>query len=489
MGLENVGDLALHVVLSKLGPKGTALVSCVNKRFKITASEDCLWSKFCSQDLDLHAPLDPNGNLAPSFKVLILFYFMCRNNAFLLTAPFPFSSQAVYQMWREAFGMYPWPLVKRVKRCWDGLKNWLTINFPEAKATLRRGASEAELQELENVLKVKLPIPTRILYRFCDGQESMGNDFDSVVGSSLGIIGGYSFYDHLTNVYLLPLSQIIQYTKEITRQLSFPSRSKYILVAASSTSNDKYFFLSCADGQLYVGTRNLVLVEMIPCVPIALISFGNGVNSAQQQDGMLLWLEEHGRRLQNGIIKLHEDKIRSINLFPEEPPLCCSAVTNGVKGWGFLLVLLEAEWGVPFGEVRASAVFIPELADLQDDSERYLFAYSIRMSLLPEGCILNGMTFSSCQLQWRHWIICANNVVVSDTNGEAVIGQFPLLLPGEKEFVYQSYTPLQATTGSVKGSFTFVPGRSGFSDQDHLDLQLVSTAQAQDGDQELEGPG
>ncbi|KAK3204385.1 hypothetical protein Dsin_018431 [Dipteronia sinensis] len=415
MGLESVGDLALHVVLSKLGPKDTALVSCVNKRLKITASEDSLWSKFCSQDLDLHAPLDPNGDRAPSFK-------------------------AVYQMWREAFDMYPWPLVKRVKRCWDGLKNWLTINFPEAKATLRRGASEAELQELENVLKVKLPIPTRILYRFCDGQESMGNDFDSVVGSSLGIIGGYSFYDHLINVYLLPLSQIIQYTKEITRQLSFPSRSKYILVAASSTSKKKYFFLSCANGQLYVGTRNLVLVEMIPCIPNALISLENGVNSAQQQDGMLLWLEEHGRRLQNGIIKLCEDNIRSISLFPEEPPLCCSAVTNGVK-------------------VRASAVFIPELADLQDDSEEYLFAYSIRMSLLPEGCILNGMTFSSCQLQWRHWIICANNVVVSDVNGEAVIGQFPLLLPGEKEFVYQSCTPLQATTGSIKGSFTFVPGR------------------------------
>ncbi|KAI9194456.1 hypothetical protein LWI28_006191 [Acer negundo] len=415
MGLESVGDLALHVVLSKLGPKDTALVSCVNKRLKINASEDCLWSKFCSQDLDLHDPLDPNGNIAPSFK-------------------------AVYQIWREAFAMYPWPLVKRVKRCWDGLKNWLTINFPEAKATLRRGASEAELQELENVLKVKLPIPTRILYRFCDGQESMGNDFDSVVGSSLGIIGGYSFYNHLINVYLLPLSQIIQYTKDITRQLSFPSRSKYILVAASSTSNEKYFFLSCTNGQLYVGTRNLVLVEMIPCVPFALISLGNGVNSAQQQDGMLLWLEEHCRRLQNGIIKLHEDKIRSINLFPEEPPLCCFAVTNGVK-------------------VRASAVFIPELADLQDNSDKYLFAYSIRMSLLPEGCILSGMSFSSCQLQWRHWIIRADNVVVSDINGEAVIGQFPLLLPGEKEFVYQSCTPLQATTGSAKGSFTFVPGR------------------------------
>ncbi|KAH7572835.1 hypothetical protein JRO89_XS03G0021700 [Xanthoceras sorbifolium] len=417
MGLESVGDLALHIILLKLGPKDTAVVACVNKKFRITASEECLWSKFCSEDLDLHAPLDPNGNLAPSFK-------------------------AVYQMWREAFVMYPWPLVKRVKRCWDGLKSWLTVNFPEAKATLRRGASEADLHELENMLKVKLPIPTRILYRFCDGQESMDINFKGVDSNSLGIIGGYSFYGHFINVYLLPLSQVIQYTKGIMRRLTFLSRSKYILVAASSAFSKKYFFLSCANGQLYVGTSNFVPdVEMIPCVPNALISLGNGVNSAQQQDGMLLWLEEHGRRLQIGIVKLREeDNIRSINLFPAEPPLCSTAVTNGVK-------------------VHASAVFIPELANLQDDSDKYMFAYSIRMSLLPEGCIINGMTFSSCQLHWRHWTIRANNVVVSDVNAEAVIGKFPLLLPGEKEFVYQSCTSLHAAAGSVKGSFTFVPGR------------------------------
>ena len=51
-----------------------------------------------------------------------------------------------------------------------------------------------------------------------------------------------------------------------------------------------------------------------------------------QQDAMLLWLEEHARRLENGIIKLREGKkIRSISLFPEEPPSCSTAITSGVK--------------------------------------------------------------------------------------------------------------------------------------------------------------
>ncbi|KAK9288152.1 hypothetical protein L1049_016600 [Liquidambar formosana] len=417
MGLEGVGDLELHIILSKLGPKITAVISCVSKKFRDSASDDSLWFKFCSDDLDLSVPVDPYGNPAPSFK-------------------------ATYELWQEAFGMYPWPLVKRVKRCWDRIKNWLTTNFPEAEATLQKGASEAEIKELESSLKVKLPLPTRILYRFHDGQELDHEDFsESVPGCSLGLIGGYSFYNHIVNVYVLPLRQVILQTKKINHRLGFSSRSKNIVVAASSTFSEKLFFLNCTNGQLYVGTRNLATDgKMMPCVPNALISSVHDFNGGQQQDAMLLWLEEHGRRLQDGIIRLQEEgTIRSINLFPEKLPLCSIAVTNGVQ-------------------VRASAVFVPEFSDLQAEYDKYLFCYSIRMCLLPKGGIINGMSFSSCQLNWRHWIIRANDVIVSDVNGEAVIGKFPLLHPGQKEFVYESCTPIESSRGSIEGAFTFVPG-------------------------------
>ena len=239
--------------------------------------------------------------------------------------------------------MYPWPLVKRVKRCWDGLKNWLSANFPEADATLRRGATEVDIENLENNLKVKLPLPTRLLYRFFDGQESTGGVGGTTLGSSLGIIGGYSFYDHFVNVYLLPLHQVILETKEIRDHLRFPATSKYVIVAASSTYIGKFFFLNCTTGQLCVGTRNLVLNgEMIPCVPNALINPMHDLNNGQQQDAMLLWLEEHVRRLQNGIIKLRMDGMtRSINLFPEVPPFCSTAVTNGVQVLTYQLFFLQ----------------------------------------------------------------------------------------------------------------------------------------------------
>ncbi|KAF5733913.1 hypothetical protein HS088_TW16G00354 [Tripterygium wilfordii] len=418
MGLEEVGDLAVHVILVKLGPEDTAKVACVNKRFRASASADSLWSKFCFDDLRLSSPLDPLGDTASSFK-------------------------EAYQRWRESFGMYPWPLVQRVKRCWDQLRSWLATNFPEAKATLRKGASEDEIEEVEKFLDVKLPLPTRILYRFCDGQEFKEDNLSrSSNGCSLGLIGGYAFYEHWVNVYLLPLSQVVLETRTIVHHLGISGRSKYIIVAASPTFSEKLFFLNCENGQLHVGTRKLQADgQMIQCVPSGMISSVHDLNSDGQQDAMLLWLEEHGRRLQNGIIKLHDEKnFRSISQFPEESPLCSTAVTNGVK-------------------VRASAVFVPELADLQHRSEKYWFTYSIRMSLLPEGCIINGMYFSSCQLLRRHWIIRANDTVVSDVNGEAVIGKFPLLRPGQKEFVYESCTPLPTSPGSVEGSFLFVPGR------------------------------
>ncbi|CBI36723.3 unnamed protein product, partial [Vitis vinifera] len=344
MRLEDLGDLAINAIISKLDAKDTVAVSCVSKKLRVSASEESLWLNHCSQDLGLSAPIDPLGKPAPSFK-------------------------ETYQLWRESFGMYPWPLVKRVKRCWDRLKNWLSANFPDADATLRKGATEVEIEALENILKVKLPLPTRLLYRFCDGQELTEED-----------VGGTALGDQLAG-------------------------------------------------------------EMIPCVPNALISPMHDMNTGQQQDAMLLWLEEHVRRLQNGIIKLRkEGMIRSINLFPEEPPLCSTAVTNGIQ-------------------VRASAVFIPEGCNLRDKSHKYVFAYSIRMRLLPEGCIVNGISFGSCQLNWRHWIIRANDHVVSEVNAEAVIGKYPLLYPGGEEFVYESCTHLSSSRGSIEGAFTFVPGR------------------------------
>uniref|UniRef100_A0A0E0F4K2 ApaG domain-containing protein n=1 Tax=Oryza meridionalis TaxID=40149 RepID=A0A0E0F4K2_9ORYZ len=381
-GLEALEGLALDTVIAKAGARQAAALACASTRLRDAAGDDALWRRFCADDLALHAPLAPDGRTLPSFK-------------------------DAYKVWLESFGMYPLPLVRRVKIFWSSLKSWLSENFPEALKTLNKGVSEAQIQSAEDDLGFKLPLPTKLLYRFCNGQLPLSEHHcENMRMAHLGIIGGYVFYDHLINVHLSPLEQIVEETKEFYHD------------------------------QLYVGTINLQDGEMLPCVPKSLI---RPTNTDMPQDGLLLWLEEHLRRLQNGMIKTRMLKTsRYISLFPEASPSCTSAMTNCVK-------------------VRASAVFAPEHPESRRPGAKCLYAYSIRLSV-PEACMLGGVYYSSCQLYSRHWIIRWRDRVVSDVNGEGVIGKYPLLTPGQEEFVYESCTPLPDSPGSVEGSFTFVPG-------------------------------
>ncbi|KAL0865421.1 hypothetical protein Bca101_044539 [Brassica carinata] len=393
MSLEDAEDLVLHIILSKLGPENTARVACVSKRLHVSASEESLWSIFCSLDLNISTPLHPHGDSAPSFKT-------------------------AYQSWRESFRVYPWSLVKRVKRCWDNLKQWLSSNFPEAEATLIKGVTEDDLEELETALNVELLLPTRLLYRFVDGQELYSTSSSGIVdGGSLGLIGGYSAYWHKVNVYLLPLKEVVRETIDIIaddHNTTIFNNIVVVAVSSSALSSKMMFFLDCTNGQLY--TENTSSHQMLPCVPESLVC----INGDHQQDAMLLWLEENGRRLQTGAIKIGEqNNVKSISLFPEIPPLCYVSVTNGVKP--------------------------PE----------YLYACSIRMSLMPT---FNRRHHSSWQIYSRHWVVRADDAVVGDVDGESVLIKNPLLKAEEEEFVYRGISKFPTTNLSLDGSFTFVPG-------------------------------
>ncbi|KAL8116988.1 F-box protein SKIP16-like [Apium graveolens] len=418
MGIEILGGLEIHEILAKLGPKEAAIVGSVSHHFQNQASDDSLWSQFCAQELHLYSPEDPLGNPIPSFK-------------------------EAYRAWRESFRMYPWSLVLRVKRCWDKIKSWLVVNFPEAMTTLRKGVTEDVINNWESSFKVKLPLPTRLIYRFCDGQDIVEHS-ESFSASLLGLIGGYPFTNYLINVFLLPLDEVISVTDGVRRHLvehaDVPFGSEYLVVATSSTEAKKFIILNCSNGKLFVGTRTfLENGQVCPCVPDDLIHSHN-VRDCQKQDSLLLWLEEHGRRLESGLVNVSEEKnARYISLLPEESSLFYAAVTNGVK-------------------VRAAALFIPEMSMTVLESNHYSFFFSLRMSLKPGGCIVNGMQFDSCQLCMCHWTIQGNDMV-TEINEETVQGENPLLRSGGKEHVFHGQLPILTPQGSIKGSLTFVPGR------------------------------
>eukprot|EP01018_Ginkgo_biloba_P032709 Gb_01787 [translate_table: standard] len=81
------------------------------------------------------------------------------------------------------------------------------------------------------------------------------------------------------------------------------------------------------------------------------------------------------------------------------------------------------------------------------------------MCLLPRDDVPRDKVFSSCQLARRHWIIRANDEVISKVNAEAVIGKYPYLQEGGDIFVYESCSPVPSSPGSIEGGFTFIPGR------------------------------
>ena len=94
-------------------------------------------------------------------------------------------------------------------------------------------------------------------------------------------------------------------------------------------------------------------------------------------------------------------------------------------------------------QIATSAV--PQfIADQSDPaSERYVFAYTIT---------IDNVGTVAAQLISRHWIITDGNSRVQEVRGLGVVGEQPLLKPGEK-FEYTSGCQLETPVGTMRGSY------------------------------------
>ena len=92
----------------------------------------------------------------------------------------------------------------------------------------------------------------------------------------------------------------------------------------------------------------------------------------------------------------------------------------------------------------AVAVKTAYLAEQSDPSRnQYVFAYTIT--------IANAGTVAA-QLISRHWIITDAEHQVQEVKGEGVVGQQPLLRPGDS-FEYTSGTHLATAVGTMRGTY------------------------------------
>lgn len=101
--------------------------------------------------------------------------------------------------------------------------------------------------------------------------------------------------------------------------------------------------------------------------------------------------------------------------------------------------------------VQVRSVYLPERST--PAAGEYLFAYSVRISNVGE---------EAAQLVSREWIITDGNGREERVIGPGVVGQQPVLAPGQS-FEYTSFCPLPTPIGSMHGSYQLVrPDGRGF---------------------------
>lgn len=91
--------------------------------------------------------------------------------------------------------------------------------------------------------------------------------------------------------------------------------------------------------------------------------------------------------------------------------------------------------------VTTKSGFVPQQSD--PNTNRFVFYYEVT--------IYNNSD-SPCQLMSRHWLIQDANRKLEEVYGEGVIGEQPLIQPGEK-YSYTSGAVLETEMGTMEGRY------------------------------------
>ena len=94
--------------------------------------------------------------------------------------------------------------------------------------------------------------------------------------------------------------------------------------------------------------------------------------------------------------------------------------------------------------VRVEPQYDPSRSD--PTAGRWFFLYTVT---------IENRSNETVQLQTRHWIITDGDGHVEEVRGPGVVGERPLLPPGDS-FVYTSGCPLTTDVGKMEGSYRMV---------------------------------
>ncbi|VAW62594.1 ApaG protein [hydrothermal vent metagenome] len=105
--------------------------------------------------------------------------------------------------------------------------------------------------------------------------------------------------------------------------------------------------------------------------------------------------------------------------------------------------------------VEVTPAYIEEQSN--PDQGHYVFSYTV--TIINDGNL-------PARLLTRHWIITDARGETQEVKGDGVVGEQPLLKPGEG-FQYTSGTMMKTSSGSMAGSYQMIAG-DGF----HFDANI-----------------
>jgi ApaG protein len=105
----------------------------------------------------------------------------------------------------------------------------------------------------------------------------------------------------------------------------------------------------------------------------------------------------------------------------------------------------------PLSETITHDVSVEVLSQYSAENSRpqhgeWLFEYTVRIT---------NKSAETVQLISRHWIITDAAENVSEVKGPGVVGEQPVLAPGES-FKYSSWCPLKTPVGTMRGTYQMV---------------------------------
>lgn len=122
---------------------------------------------------------------------------------------------------------------------------------------------------------------------------------------------------------------------------------------------------------------------------------------------------------------------------PQVPASSSEAITNNVR-------------------VEVESQYVPNHS--QPFQELWAFHYTVRITNEGEETV---------QLLSRHWVITDGNGKVEEVKGPGVVGEQPVLAPGES-FTYTSGCRLQTSSGAMHGTYSMVTEGG-----DHFDVEIA----------------